>query len=626
MVKDIDVGYITIALACLTFIAGYMIWIGRSYSAINPHSSDVIMAGVGTDFNNAVRSISSGYWSDPRIWDKNRLPRDHDNVIISRNTTVIYDLVELPIIGNIYVEGSLIFSIDRNSSITFSNMTIFMNGYVEIGSRENPVPPNVRILIKLYADSEGGSGIHVYGQLEIHGHPISPVFTKLASTAFKGDRVLILRDNVSWKVGDMIVITSTSTDPNETEENQVIGVMGNKIILAKPLRYTHQATSEYAGEVADLSRNIIIESYNISSRASGINFYYGSSGGVSFAELRHLGARGMLGKYPLHFHMAGDTMRGFLVNGVSIWDSGNRFISIHRTIGIVVSNVVGYRSIGHGFFLEDGTEIDNIFESCISILTLPGRIRPDDARPAGFWIQNPRNRLVGDIAVSSYGSGFEYAIPERAPDVVPFDEEAIKTITPDIITYPRRSYILEFSSNEAHSNKLNGLFIYRIDMNRERIINVFSNFSAWKNGLDGISITVSNALLKNLYILSNSRSNIMIDGYNVTIESSKILSGAETSVNTQWGIIVSASPIIIKNTLVRGHLQADIVNNIRGFTKLVEILDNVIYGKFVFGYPLNPESYTKIINGNITYYLYRYDIKRINCTLNQEYMAQQCIG
>jgi len=210
--------------------------------------------------------------------------------------------------------------------------------------------------------------------------------------------------------------------------------------------------------------------------------------------------------------------------------------------------------------------------------------------------------------------------------VVPFDEEAIKTITPDIITYPRRSYILEFSSNEAHSNKLNGLFIYRIDMNRERIINVFSNFSAWKNGLDGISITVSNALLKNLYILSNSRSNIMIDGYNVTIESSKILSGAETSVNTQWGIIVSASPIIIKNTLVRGHLQADIVNNIRGFTKLVEILDNVIYGKFVFGYPLNPESYTKIINGNITYYLYRYDIKRINCTLNQEYMAQQCIG
>ena len=138
-----------------------MIWIGRSYPAINPHSSDVIMAGVGTDFNNAVRSISSGYWSDPRIWDKNRLPRDYENVIISRNTTVIYDLVESPIIGNIYVEGSLIFSIDRNSSITFSNMTIFMNGYVEIGSRENPVPPNVRILIKLYADSEGGSGIVV---------------------------------------------------------------------------------------------------------------------------------------------------------------------------------------------------------------------------------------------------------------------------------------------------------------------------------------------------------------------------------------------------------------------------------------------------------------------------------
>ncbi|MDT7888600.1 MAG: hypothetical protein RQ885_06450 [Desulfurococcales archaeon] len=72
-----------------------------------------------------------------------------------------------------------------------------------------------------------------------------------------------------------------------------------------------------------------------------------------------------------------------------------------------------------------------------------------------------------------------------------------------------------------------------------------------------------------------------------------------------------------------------IINDHRGtsgFTRLAAVLDNVEYGRPVFGYPLNHESYIKIVNSNVTYYLYRYDTKKNNCTLNQEYMAQRCIG
>jgi SAM-dependent methyltransferase len=58
---------------------------------------------------------------------------------------------------------------------------------------------------------------------------------------------------------------------------------------------------------------------------------------IRFAELRHLGPRrhagdhteGVLGRYPLHFHMMGDGSRGSIVEGVVVADSGNRAFVPH---------------------------------------------------------------------------------------------------------------------------------------------------------------------------------------------------------------------------------------------------------------------------------------------------------
>ena len=84
------------------------------------------------------------------------------------------------------------------------------------------------------------------------------------------------------------------------------------------------------------------------------------------------GKTGSLGKYSLHFHRVGDTMRGSSVVGASIWDSGNRWITIHGTNSLVVRDCVGYRSVGHGFFLEDGTEVDNILDGNLAVQALRG--------------------------------------------------------------------------------------------------------------------------------------------------------------------------------------------------------------------------------------------------------------
>jgi len=50
---------------------------------------------------------------------------------------------------------------------------------------------------------------------------------------------------------------------------------------------------------------------------------------IETALLDSLGKQGVLGRYALHFHLIGDTMRGSYVIGASIWDSHNRWITIH---------------------------------------------------------------------------------------------------------------------------------------------------------------------------------------------------------------------------------------------------------------------------------------------------------
>ena len=76
-------------------------------------------------------------------------------------------------------------------------------------------------------------------------------------------------------------------------------------------------------------------------------------------------------------------MRGASVVGASIWDSGNRWITIHGTNRLVVRDCVGYGSVGHGFFLEDGTEVENILDGNLAVQAteerpLPGQILAGD--------------------------------------------------------------------------------------------------------------------------------------------------------------------------------------------------------------------------------------------------------
>ena len=127
-------------------------------------------------------------------------------------------------------------------------------------------------------------------------------------------------------------------------------------------------------------------------------------------KLDRLGKEGVLGRYSIHFHLVRDTMRGASVIGASIWDSGNRWITIHGTDYLVVRDCVGYGSIGHGFFLEDGTEVFNVLDRNLAVQSFKARPLPKQVLPfdpndgAGFWWANSLNaftRVLGSTPAFS---------------------------------------------------------------------------------------------------------------------------------------------------------------------------------------------------------------------------------
>jgi hypothetical protein len=156
-------------------------------------------------------------------------------------------------------------------------------------------------------------------------------------------------------------------------------------------------------EVGLLSRNIVVEGEE--GRGGCVMIMgEGAGAGLSGAEFRYLGVLGEKGKYPVHFHRVGNGTGSF-VRDCAIHDGYNRWLTIHGTRHVVAKNNVGFETIGHGYFLEDGDETNNVLENNLGVGVRsppPGKaVTPGDVRPAVFWVSNPDNVLRGNVAAGS---------------------------------------------------------------------------------------------------------------------------------------------------------------------------------------------------------------------------------
>ena len=247
----------------------------------------------------------------------------------------------------------------------------------------------------------------------------------------------------------------------------VTNIEGGKLTLNKPLLHPHFGSGETRSEVANLSRNVIIESADPAGVRGHTVYHSYSRGGISYARFAHLGKENTLGRYAIHFHLLDDTNRGAQVLGAAIVDSHNRWITVHGTDYMVVRDCVGYRSVGHGFFLEDGTETYTVLDRNLGVQAFRGKPLPKQVLPfdpndgAAFWWANGRNTFIRNTSCENDEYGFRYDSQKRSN----FDSHLVVrnpaggTERVDIRTLP----IYRFEDNEAHSEGLYGMVIAGTD-------------------------------------------------------------------------------------------------------------------------------------------------------------------
>jgi hypothetical protein len=448
-----------------------------------------------------ICSAKSGPWSAPATWEGGKVPGAGARVQIRQGHTVVYDLKSDKAIRFLHIAGTLTFAPDRDTRLDVGLIKIQPGEASEdgfdcdahvpdlepgkarpallVGTPERPIAATHTALIRLTffegADRQSWPAIVCCGgRMDFHGASMNRTWVKLGDTARKGATTVVLAEAVQgWKVGDRILITATKGHeiggtrrpglgkvPLDTEERTIKAIDKDRIILDKALIEEHLGTGEYRGAVANLSRNLVVESADPKAGRGHTMYHRGSAGSISYAEFRHLGKEGILGRYALHFHLAGNTMRGSSVIGASIWDSANRWLTIHGTNYLVVRDCVGYQSVGHGFFLEDGTEVYNVLDRNLAVQAFRGKPLPkqalsfDQNEGAGFWWANSLNTFTGNVACENdrYGFRFESLKTSAFNPVLPILQPDGKRKPVDIRTLP----FVRFDDNEAHCDGLYG--------------------------------------------------------------------------------------------------------------------------------------------------------------------------
>ncbi|XP_062842250.1 fibrocystin-L-like [Trichomycterus rosablanca] len=244
------------------------------------------------------RPTSFTVWSNQSFWKSSpennfTVPQEGTNVVIPLGFWVVLD-VPIPSLNKLTVAGVLEIpdnanttanrtarSITQSGSIILNATYIFIQGGRLIaGWPDQPFSKELLIILRGNQSTpewplpggvnQGSKVLGVFGALDLYGMPHKVYRTKLASTALAGTSSLSLQDPVDWKVGDEIVLSTTSYDPWQTETRTITAVSNNNLTLTldQPLTYTHigenytvpgtSKTYRLAGDVGLLSRNIKI--------------------------------------------------------------------------------------------------------------------------------------------------------------------------------------------------------------------------------------------------------------------------------------------------------------------------------------------------------------------------------
>ncbi len=334
-------------------------------------------------------------------------------------------------------------------------------------------------------------GVSYGGSLQLYGkkgatYSTLPVaksgtsWARLNQSVKAGARMLVLDRAVDWQAGDEIVLSTTDYLPAHSERLTILGVSifnGVTTLTTTPVAYTHNGrTYDYglkkvpndigpdpdpnvtcsAGQtrcvetraaVGLLTRSIRIvsggDTYNAPFGDPSTGYSFGGqmiarqgflSVQIQGVEFFQMGEGGRIMHYPVHFHMARQVPANTYVADSTVYDSMTRWYTIHATQGVTLARNVGYLSIGHGYYLEDGSETGNKLYANLGVLVRAGVQGPQNPRnvpgifaaahintsadevpfhtdydhPTTFWITNGYNDFEYNVAAGAGTCGMCY--------------------------------------------------------------------------------------------------------------------------------------------------------------------------------------------------------------------------
>lgn len=329
------------------------------------------------------------------------------------------------------------------------------------------------------------------GTIRLFGNGRKKGWQRISGTVLRGSSSLVLSTPATdWAAGDRIAIGPTSYNYAEAEERLITSVSadGRTVQVDRPFAYDHYGqthvysnvrrswTLDERAEVANLTRNIRIEpeglDANLDAAAFGghVMVMRSAFAYLDGIELVRMGQMGKMGRYPFHWHLAG-AVPGQYIRNSSIRNSYQRCVSVHGTNEALVENNVCFNHFGHGFFLEDGNEVNNQLIGNLTILSkrIPqakallasdylsqGLDITRFSPPGAFWISNPQNTVRGNVASGSQGTGFWMSFSQRlacTPDTGCFFPDAsMPAPAGATLLYPAELSTTLFSDNWAHSS------------------------------------------------------------------------------------------------------------------------------------------------------------------------------
>ena len=386
----------------------------------------------------SLRWASTTTWLNANGTPANRVPTATDVVLIPPGATITLD-GGTALSSVLTIRGTLKFT--RNASVTLRAATLLINydGTLDMGRPANDGVAADRITgmarlqlggsllpkyyaagspTTLYTDTynaaqpvpydprELGGGMIILGKFTAAGQNKTS-FVRLQTAPAGGATTLTTTQSVqNWQNGDKLVLPDTRSpfrrqyiDGGVLQRNEAATFKqssGTSVTLASKLLYAHPGNAEFAPHIADLTRNVVIESYNYQ-LSTAPRAHVMATGpaqvdieNVQFIEMGRTKTGvatdfdaatfgNQKGRYALHFHMmdgpfgagaAGDNayalshLRGRVANctfdnsfaSASYTYPTKWQLTLHGTTRVQVTRNVFYGATGAAVVTEDGNE------------------------------------------------------------------------------------------------------------------------------------------------------------------------------------------------------------------------------------------------------------------------------